>query len=271
MFEERLPFWGLFLFLGTNIELKRVFNLDVITNLYRCRRTDSINHLAIYNRESYLLSISSMNAYWLGTQTSDTPLVTLISKWNIQSVPNEEALKSILGIETDKTRHFLMELSEINEKKYLELKSMGERYGKKIKFIVFYQTLKPAPAINKLHGSEILLIGPQERNITNILLKRFFNNSEPMFRRWERFQVLTSGTLSLLSGESETVKVNVSHFSAHGARIEMVSDSFKKKDFVVLDYTSHDGKKIRMQARMAWTQARDSSWVGGLQFISRVV
>lgn len=164
-----------------------------------------------------------------------------------------------------------MELSEINEKKYVELKSMGERYGKKIKFIVFYQTLKPSPLINKLHGSEILLIGPQERNITNILLKRFFQNPEPLFRRWERFQVLTSGTLSLLSGEGGAITVNVSHFSSHGARIEMSQDSFKKKDFVVLDYVSHDGKKIRMQSRVTWTQSKDKAWVGGLQFISRVV
>jgi hypothetical protein len=212
-----------------------------------------------------------MNAYWLGTQTQNNSLVNVISKWNIQSVPNEDSLKSILGQPADKARHFLMELSEINEKKYLELKSMGERYGKKIKFIVFYQTLKPSPIINKLHGSEILLIGPEERNITNILLKRFFQNPEPLFRRWERYQVLTSGTLSLLSGEGDVVKVSVSHFSAHGARIEMASESFKKKDFVVLDYVSHDGKKIRMQSRVAWTQDRDNTWVGGLQFISRVV
>jgi|GEM_PF-2978017 len=211
-----------------------------------------------------------MNAYWLGTQTSDSPLMNLISKWNIQSVPSEDALKGILGIPSDKARHFLMELSEINEKKYVELKSMGERYGKKIKFIVFYQTLKPSPLINKLHGSEILLIGPQERNITNILLKRFFQNSEPLFRRWERFQVLTSGTLSLLSGEGSAINVNVSHFSSHGARIEMNQESFKKKDFVVLDYVSHDGKKIRMQSRVTWTQGKDKIWVGGLQFISRV-
>lgn len=211
-----------------------------------------------------------MNAYWLGTQTSDSPLMNLISKWNIQSVPSEDALKGILGIPSDKARHFLMELSEINEKKYVELKSMGERYGKKIKFIVFYQTLKPSPLINKLHGSEILLIGPQERNITNILLKRFFQNSEPLFRRWERFQVLTSGTLSLLSGEGSAINVNVSHFSSHGVRIEMNQESFKKKDFVVLDYVSHDGKKIRMQSRVTWTQGKDKIWVGGLQFISRV-
>lgn len=196
--------------------------------------------------------------------------MNLISKWNIQSVPSEDALKGILGIPSDKARHFLMELSEINEKKYVELKSMGERYGKKIKFIVFYQTLKPSPLINKLHGSEILLIGPQERNITNILLKRFFQNSEPLFRRWERFQVLTSGTLSLLSGEGSAINVNVSHFSSHGVRIEMNQESFKKKDFVVLDYVSHDGKKIRMQSRVTWTQGKDKIWVGGLQFISRV-
>ncbi len=212
-----------------------------------------------------------MNAYWLGTQASDSPLINLISKWNIQSVPNEDVLKGILGVPSDKARHFLMELSEINEKKYVELKSMGERYGKKIKFIVFYQTLKPSPLINKLHGSEILLIGPQERNITNILLKRFFQNPEPLFRRWERFQVLTSGTLSLLSGEGGAITVNVSHFSSHGARIEMSQDSFRKKDFVVLDYVSHDGKKIRMQSRVTWTQSKDKAWVGGLQFISRVV
>lgn len=196
--------------------------------------------------------------------------MNLISKWNIQSVPSEDALKGILGIPSDKARHFLMELSEINEKKYVELKSMGERYGKKIKFIVFYQTLKPSPLINKLHGSEILLIGPQERSITNILLKRFFQNSEPLFRRWERFQVLTSGTLSLLSGEGSAINVNVSHFSSHGARIEMNQESFKKKDFVVLDYVSHDGKRIRMQSRVTWTQGKDKIWVGGLQFISRV-
>tara|TARA_B110001454_G_scaffold219203_1_gene252129 strand:+ start:42892 stop:43530 length:639 start_codon:yes stop_codon:yes gene_type:complete len=212
-----------------------------------------------------------MNAYWLGHQTQNSSLVNVISKWNIQSVPDEDTLKSILGQPADKARHFLMELSEVNEKKYLELKSMGERYGKKIKFIVFYQTLKPSPIINKLHGSEILLISPEERNITNILLKRFFHNPEPLFRRWERFQVLTSGTLSLLSGEDDAVRVNVSHFSAHGARIEMNDESFKKKDFVVLDYVSHDGKKIRMQSRVAWTQCRDKCWIGGLQFISRVV
>lgn len=217
-----------------------------------------------------------MNAYWLGTQTSDSPLMNLISKWNIQTVPNEDALKSVLGLPTDKARHFLMELSEINEKKYVELKSMGERYGKKVKFIVFYQTLKPSPLINKLHGSEILLIGPQERNITNILLKRFFQNTEPLFRRWERYQVLTTGTLSLLSGEDCGVGVNVSHFSAHGARIEMKAESFKKKDFVVLEYVSHDGKKIRMQSRVSWTvskaaQSNQPVWIGGLQFISRVV
>ncbi|MBL7555665.1 MAG: PilZ domain-containing protein [Bdellovibrionaceae bacterium] len=196
--------------------------------------------------------------------------MNLISKWNIQSVPNEDTLKGLLGMPTDKARHFLMELSEINEKKYVELKSMGERYGKKIKFIVFYQTLKPSPLINKLHGSEVLLIGPQERNITNILLKRFFQNPEPLFRRWERFQVLTTGTLSLLSGEGSAVNVNVSHFSAHGARIEMSQESFKKKDFVILDYVSHDGKKIRMQSRVTWTQGRDKTWVGGLQFISGI-
>lgn len=211
-----------------------------------------------------------MNAYWLGTQASDSPLTNLISKWNIQSVPSEDALKGILGLTGDKTRHFLMELSEINEKKYVELKSMGERYGKKIKFIVFYQTLKPSPLINKLHGSEILLIGPQERNITNVLLKRFFQNPEPLFRRWERFQVLTSGTLSPLSGDECAINVNVSHFSSHGARIEMSQESFKKKDFVVLDYVSHDGKKIRMQSRVTWTLSKEKTWVGGLQFISRV-
>jgi len=212
-----------------------------------------------------------MNAYWLGAQTENSPLVNLISKWNIQSVPSEDALKGILGIPTDKARHFLMELSEVNEKKYVELRSLGERYGKKIKFIVFYQTLKPSPLINKLHGSEILLIGPQERGITNILLKRFFQSTEPLFRRWERFQVLTTGTLSLLSGEGSVVNINVSHFSSQGARIEMVQESFKKKDFVVLDYVSHDGKKIRMQSRVTWTQSKGKTWVGGLQFISRVV
>lgn len=212
-----------------------------------------------------------MNAYWLGAQTENSPLVNLISKWNIQSVPSEDALKGILGIPTDKARHFLMELSEVNEKKYVELRSLGERYGKKIKFIVFYQTLKPSPLINKLHGSEILLIGPQERGITNILLKRFFQSAEPLFRRWERFQVLTTGTLSLLSGEGSVVNINVSHFSSQGARIEMVQESFKKKDFVVLDYVSHDGKKIRMQSRVTWTQSKGKTWVGGLQFISRVV
>jgi hypothetical protein len=213
-----------------------------------------------------------MNAYWLGNQTSNHSLVTVISKWNIQSVPNEDALKSILGQPADTDRHFLMELSEINEKKYLELKSMGERYGKKIKFVVFYQTLKPSPIINKLHGAEILLISPEERNITNILLKRFFRNPESLFRRCERYQVLTIGTLSLLSGEEgDALKVSVSHFSAHGARIEMSREAFKKKDFVVLDYVSHDGKKIRMQSRVAWMQDRDTTWVGGLQFISRVV
>lgn len=212
-----------------------------------------------------------MNAYWLGTQKQDSSLAPLISKWNIQSIPSEEAMKSVLNLSTDKARHFLMELSEVNEKKYLELKSLGERFGKKIKFIVFYQTLKPAPTINKLHGSEILLVGPQERHITNILLKRFFQNSEPLFRRWERYQVFTAGTLSLMSDGDVVFKVNVSHFSAHGARIETAKESFKKKDFVVLEYISHDGKKIRMQSRVAWTQSADSRWVGGLQFISRVV
>lgn len=216
-----------------------------------------------------MLSTYSMNVYWLG-QTSNSPLINLISKWNIQSVPSEDVLKGILGVSRDRARHFLMEISEINEKKYVELKSMGERYGKKVKFIVFYQTLKPSPLINKLHGSEILLIGPQERNITNVLLKRFFQNPEPLFRRWERFQILTSGTLSLLSGEGGATRVSVSHFSAHGARIEMAQESFKKKDFVVLEYVSHDGKKIRMQSRLAWIQAKDKNWVGGLQFISRV-
>lgn len=186
-----------------------------------------------------------------------------------------EALKTILQKPAEKTRHFLMELSEVNEKKYLELKTLGERYGKKIKFIVFYQTLKPAPAINKLHGSEVLLISPQERSLTPILLKRFFQNHEPMFRRWERFQVVTVGTLSLLSDDKVVSKIQVSHFSAHGARVEFAGDVFKKKDFVILDYTSHDGKKIRMQCRLVWTQDRSqdgaSKQVGGLQFISRVV
>ena len=212
-----------------------------------------------------------MNAYWLGTQTENISLVNVISKWNIQSLPDEAALKIILAKPADKARHFLMELSEINEKKYLELKSMGERYGKKIKFIVFYQTLKPSPIINKLHGAEVLLIGPEERTITPILLKRFFQNPESLFRRWERFQVLTSGTLSLLSGDGAAARVSVSHFSAHGARIEMANESFNKKDFVVLDYISHDGKKIRMQSRVAWTQNRENTSIAGLQFISRVV
>lgn len=208
--------------------------------------------------------------YWLGARTVNFSLATTLSKWNIQTISDQNVFKGILNGVADKDRHFLMELSEINETKYQELKTVGERLGKKLKFIVFYQTLKPSPLINKLHGAEILLIGPQERNIASVLLKRFFQNADPHFRRWERFQVVTAGTLSLLSAEAVSSKVQLSHFSAHGARIEFVADSFKKKDFVVLEYISHDGKKIRMQCRLVWMHERGAISVGGLQFISKM-
>jgi hypothetical protein len=212
-----------------------------------------------------------MDVYWLGSQTSNTELGHILTKWKAQQVENESALKGLLGQSLSKPRHFLMELSEINEKKYTELKSLNERFQKKVKFIVFYQTLKAAPIINKLHGSEILLIGPEDRELTPVLLKRFFQNPEPLFRRWERYQVVTTGTLSLLSDEGVTQKISVSHFSAHGARVQMAYEFFKKKDFVVLEYVSHDGKKIRMQSRLVWTQQKEDSVVGGIQFISREV
>jgi hypothetical protein len=210
-----------------------------------------------------------MDVYWLGLHTSNTELGQILTKWKAQTVENESALKGLLEQTLSKPRHFLMELSEINEKKYAELKTLNERFQKKAKFIVFYQTLKPAPIINKLHGSEILLIGPEDRELTPVLLKRFFQNPEPLFRRWERYQVVTSGTLSSLLDSGAVQKISVSHFSAHGARVQMPSELFKKKDFVVLEYVSHDGKKIRMQSRLVWTQQKGESIVGGIQFISR--
>lgn len=202
-------------------------------------------------------------------------MVSIVSKWNIQRIEDQDGFKSILDLAEGKTRHFLMEVSEINEKKFLELRAMSERFGKKLKFIVFYQTLKPTPHINKLHGSEILLIGPEERDLTDILLKRFFQNPGPMFRRWERFQLVTAGTLSLLSDSQAMQKISVTNFGPHGARIRISGQSFKRKDFVVLEYISHDGKKIRMQSRIVWTKSStdsiSSSLEAGVQFISREI
>ncbi|MBL7543803.1 MAG: PilZ domain-containing protein [Bdellovibrionaceae bacterium] len=212
-----------------------------------------------------------MQLYWLGSQTTNQQLVNVISKWNIQSIASEDGLKAILDSDVEKSRHFLMEINEVNEKKYLELRAFGERFGKKLKFIVFYQSLKASPQINKLHGSEVLLIGPEERLIANVLLKRFFQNATPLFRRWERFQLVTSGMLSLLSGAEKNLKISIVNFGAHGACIRFVGDQFKKKDFVILEYVSHDGKKIRMQSRIAWTQGEGEHVQAGVQFISREV
>lgn len=212
-----------------------------------------------------------MQAYWLGSQSENLSLNSIVSKWNIQHVENQNGFKSILSMASDKARHFLMELSEINEKKYLELKALNDRFGKKLKFIIFYQTLKPSPVINKLHGAEILLIGPEDRNIAEILLKRFFQNPNPLFRRWERFHIVTSGTLSLLSDAKAGQKVAVVNFSAHGARLKFSGNAFNKKDYVALEYMSHDGKKIRMQSRIAWVQSDGQNFEAGVQFISREV
>lgn len=212
-----------------------------------------------------------MNLYLLGSKVSNPSLSGLVAKWNIQKIENEGGLKSTLDQLKDKVPHFIMEVSEINESKYNDLRSLSTRYGKKIKFIVFYQTLKPSPIINKLHGSDILLIGPEERDITSVLLKRFFQSPEPLFRRWERIQLVTTGSLSLLSDSNLTQNVNVRNFGAHGARVEFVSDDFKKKDFVVLEYRSHDGKKIRMQSRVCWTKNDGKSILAGIQFISREI
>ncbi len=210
-----------------------------------------------------------MNVYLLGSTNSKSSLSGLLSKWNIQKIDNEQGFKSTLDRTQDKVPHFIMEVSEVNEKKYTELKAISARYNKKIKFIVFYQTLTPSPVINKLHGSEILLIGPEERSLTPVLLKRFFQNPEPLFRRWERFQLVTSGTLSLLSDAKITLNTEILNFGAHGAEIELTSVAFKKKDFIVLEYCSHDCKKIRMQSRIVWTKQEGVKLRAGIQFISR--
>lgn len=216
-----------------------------------------------------------MNVYLLGSKVSNVSLADLLSKWNIQKIETEVELKNTLNQETGRTSHFIMEVSEINEKKYNELKALASRYGQKARFIVFYQTLKAAPVISKLHGSEILLIGPEERSITNHLLKRFLHNPNPLFRRWQRYQMLTSGSLSLLSDSQAGFKVSILDFGPHGARIQISGVDFNKKDFVVLEYISHDGKKIRMQSRVSWiksaAQSLQSAAEAGIQFISREV
>lgn len=210
-----------------------------------------------------------MNVYLLGSPVSNSLLKNLLTQWNIQKIDSEEELKSTLDKSQDKVPHFIMEVSEINEDKYYDIKSLTAKYGKKIKFIVFYQILKPAPIINKLHGSEILLIGPTERSITSILINRFVRNADPLFRRWERFQLVTSGCLSLLSDPTVEQKIAVVNFGAHGAQLKVVSNIFKKKDFVALEYFSHDGKKIRMQSRISWSKDLGSITQLGVQFISR--
>ena len=210
-----------------------------------------------------------MNVYLLGSKVASSSLSGLISKWNIQNIENEEGLKYTLAQPSDKASNFIMELSEVNESKYNDLKVLATKHGKKVRFIIFYQTLKPSPVINKLHGAEILLIGPNERGLTPILLKRFFQSSEPLFRRWERIQLVTSGTLSFLSDSNLVQEVKVSNFGAHGAQVEIASENFKKKDFVVFEYVSHDGKKIRMQSRVCWIKAAARVVQAGIQFLSR--
>ena len=78
-----------------------------------------------------------MNVYLLGSSSSDSTISGLLSKWNIQKIENEQGFKSTLDRTQNKVPHFIMEVSEVNEKKYSELKAISARYGKKIKFIVY--------------------------------------------------------------------------------------------------------------------------------------
>lgn len=211
-----------------------------------------------------------MSIYWLGLSQENTVVKKCFLEWSPMVIKDHSQFRDKLMQKKGETSHFFLEIEEVNEKKYLELQAVVRLYESKVRFIVFYKKLIPSPVINKLHGSEVLLIGPEERVNSEILVRRFLNPSTAFFRRWDRIILKTRGQI-LSEGGVFMRQARVLNFSPHGVCIEASDVDIKKKDFICFEYQSQDLKVIRMQTRVAWVRESINGKVIGLQFIAREV
>lgn len=210
-----------------------------------------------------------MDIYWLGNYIGQLSNNSLLSRYCISVIQSSAQFNKILERPISRQTVFFLELNMLTEKKFVEIENWVKVSGDKLKIIVFYQQVEKSPLINKMHGKNILLISPSDRQYYETLTNRFLKLDKPHFRRWERVRLNLKADIRLLGDEKSNFKSTyMLNFSSFGALLSLSESLFNVKDFVTLIYYSHDHRKVAMQSRVAWVENTSGGYLIGVQFIS---
>lgn len=210
-----------------------------------------------------------MEIYWLGNYVGQLSNNVLLSRYCISVIQSTSQFKKILERPLSKQTVFFLELSLLNETKFLELQNWVKLSEDKLKVIVFYQHKDKSPLINKMHGKNILLLSPVDKVHYETLTNRFLKAEKPLFRRWDRVRLNLKAEVKRLNEEDRSFQqVSMLNFSSFGAMLSVPNAYVKSKDFITVVYYSHDYRKITMQSRVAWVDENAAGSLIGVQFIS---